>query len=142
MKIAVRIEDRLFEVEIADLNARPILATVEGQTFAVWPEGEPAAVNGSKTDHRPIPAALPTPASSAAAGPPSNAITAPIPGVIVSIAAEAGDTVSAGQELCVLEAMKMKNVIRAPREGQIAAIHVTVGQQVGQRQLLMEYSGR
>jgi biotin carboxyl carrier protein len=68
-----------------------------------------------------------------------EAVRAPIPGVIVSLAIEPGTTVSTGQELCVLEAMKMKNSIRAARAGQIAAIHVTPGQAVKHRDVLMEF---
>jgi biotin carboxyl carrier protein len=66
-------------------------------------------------------------------------VTAPIPGVIVSINVKAGDVVTAGKELCVLEAMKMKNSIRAARAGTIAAIRVAVSEQVKNGQVLMEY---
>ena len=38
MKLNVKIKDQTFEVEIADLNARPILATVDGETFEVYPD--------------------------------------------------------------------------------------------------------
>jgi propionyl-CoA carboxylase alpha chain len=70
----------------------------------------------------------------------SKAVLAPIPGVIVSIAVEPGAEVEQGQELCILEAMKMKNVIRSPRAGQIAAIKVSAGQHVKHHDLLMEFA--
>ncbi len=38
MKLRVRIDDQSYDVEVGDLNTRPILATVEGETFEVWPE--------------------------------------------------------------------------------------------------------
>ena len=44
MIIRVKIQDKEYEVEIADLNGRPVLATVEGQTFEVWPDEQFAAV--------------------------------------------------------------------------------------------------
>ncbi len=46
-----------------------------------------------------------------------------------------------GQELCVLEAMKMKNIIRAGKAGVIHKILVSTGDQVSQSQTLMEYRG-
>ena len=49
-----------------------------------------------------------------------------IPGVVVSIAVAAGDTVEAGQQLLVIEAMKMQNELRAPRAGTVE--RVTVGE--------------
>ena len=66
-------------------------------------------------------------------------VNAPLPGVIIAIQVKAGDAVSTGQELCTLEAMKMKNAIRANREGTIAAIEVTVGDQVNHGQILMSF---
>jgi biotin carboxyl carrier protein len=66
-------------------------------------------------------------------------VRAPIPGVIVSIVVNVGEAVNVGQELCVLEAMKMKNSIRATRAGQIATIHVNIGQQVKHNEPLVEY---
>lgn len=64
---------------------------------------------------------------------------APIPGVIVEIAANVGDLVTYGQELCVLEAMKMKNSIRANRNGSIKKIFISTGDHVRQSQDLMEF---
>ena len=67
-------------------------------------------------------------------------VTAPIPGVITEIKVNEGDTVTYGQELCILEAMKMKNSIRANKDGTIAKIHVSVGEQVQQSKVLMDFS--
>lgn len=139
MKLRVKVDDQSFEVELGDLHARPVLATVDGATFEVWPEahhdGPPAAVPQAAVPAAPAPAtAVPAAAVSA------TAVLAPIPGVILSIAVKAGDSVSFGQELCVLEAMKMKNHIRANRAGVIAAVCVESGDQVKHGQVLMEYA--
>ena len=56
-----------------------------------------------------------------------------------AIAVQAGDRVDAGQELCVLEAMKMKNVIRSSRSGGIARLHVSVGQHFKHNDALVEF---
>lgn len=149
MKVKIKLDDQSFDVEIDNLNARPILATVDGHTFEVWPEDGAAVAAPSAPPAAPRPAVTPPPprptrrmAGEEAAAPRQarKAIFAPIPGVIDSVAAHPGDAVAAGQEMCVLEAMKMKNIIRAPRAGEIAAVHVTVGQHVKHNDLLFEYA--
>ncbi len=64
-------------------------------------------------------------------------IHAIIPGRIVAISVSPGDPVDAGQQLLVLEAMKMQNELRAPREGEIERIAVAVGDTVEVGNLLM-----
>jgi biotin carboxyl carrier protein len=66
-------------------------------------------------------------------------VLAPIPGVIISIQVKQGDEVSLGQELCVLEAMKMKNTIRSPRAGVIASVNVSSGETVKHHDVLVEF---
>ena len=59
-----------------------------------------------------------------------GSLTAPMPGAVVSVHVQAGDTVTAGQPLLVLEAMKMLHTIGAPAAGTVAELPVTVGQNV------------
>lgn len=143
MKLRVKIDDQTYEVEVGDLNARPVLATVDGETFEVWPEeaqtSAPAAVA------RPVVAAPVAAPAVRQAAPVGNvdrakAVTAPIPGTIVSVSVTEGASVNPGQELCALEAMKMKNSIRATRAGKIAKILVKAGDRVSQGQPLVEYA--
>jgi biotin carboxyl carrier protein len=54
-------------------------------------------------------------------------IRAIIPGKVVAVSVKAGDAVAAGQQLLVVEAMKMQNELRAPRDGTIDRVGVTVG---------------
>src|SRR5690606_26983883 len=63
---------------------------------------------------------------------PEGALVAPMPGAVVRIAVEVGDTVVPGQALMWLEAMKMEHVIAAPAAGTVSEITVSVGQQVDQ----------
>ena len=60
--------------------------------------------------------------------------------MIVAVSVKPGDTVEHGQELCTIEAMKMKNVIRASRAGTIAAVHVTLNQHVKHHDVLLEFT--
>jgi biotin carboxyl carrier protein len=64
-------------------------------------------------------------ASSAHAGP--LQVKAIIPGKVVAVSVTAGDAVTAGQQLLVVEAMKMQNELRAPRDGTIERVGVAVG---------------
>jgi biotin carboxyl carrier protein len=141
MKFKVNVRQRNFEVEVGDVGQRPILVLVEGERFEVWPASEAAATRTPPAALGPATEAARRPATPAATSE-TNAqmVRAPIPGVIVSIAVQAGSPVTAGQELCVLEAMKMKNAIRAARAGTIASVLVAVGQTVKQRESLIEYA--
>lgn len=60
----------------------------------------------------------------------AEAIEAPMPGTILSINVNEGDTVKSGQVLAILEAMKMENEILAPRDGKVVSIVVTKGASV------------
>ncbi len=144
MKLRVKIADQTFEVEVGDLKARPILATLEGETFEVWPE-EPSAAEVPtipavhlQVAATVVKAAPVTPTNGAADR--SKVVVAPIPGTIVSIAVKEGEQIKAGQEICSLEAMKMKNAIRANHPGTIARILVNPGDRVNQGQPLVEYA--
>jgi biotin carboxyl carrier protein len=136
MKIKVRIQDELFDVEIGDLRARPVIAMVEGERIELWPEAAAQAETTPKgailPRVQPSPAAEIRPAGIASQGGAASpdAVRAPIPGVITNVAIQPGSEVARGDEICSLEAMKMKNIIRSPKAGKIAAVHVTVGQSV------------
>ena len=59
-----------------------------------------------------------------------GAVKTPLPGVILQVKCNVGDTVKRGQTLIILEAMKMENDIVAPQDGTVACINVTAGQSV------------
>lgn len=149
MKLNVKIKDQTFEVEIADLNARPILATVDGETFEVYPEEAAQPVVRAAAAPAPTPAPAPAVAAPAAVSRPaapaapvnaSKALSAPLPGTVVAVLVKEGSEVKFGQELLTIEAMKMKNVIRATRDGKIAAVYVKEGDSVRHGQPLLEYA--
>jgi biotin carboxyl carrier protein len=148
MKITVKVDNQSYEVEVGDIHDRPVVAVIEGEAFEVWPE-EVIISHPSTHSHAvplqatarpalqaaPVPAATPTTSSDNA-----KAVRAPIPGVIISVAVKPGDVIMHGQELCVLEAMKMKNVIRASRAGTIGVVHVAAQQHVKHHDGLLEYT--
>ncbi len=158
MKYRIKVENETFEVEIQDICARPVIALVDGEPFQVWPEAEASYTRleerlASEAAQRPVSApagavvsrpAAPAPApaiTAPAAGVPANlkVIRSPLPGVITEVSVKPGEDVCVGQQLCILEAMKMKNAIRAGRSGRIKSVQVTLGQHVKHQDSLMEY---
>ncbi len=90
----------------------------------------------------PAPAAKPAPvpkATPAAAVAPAGAgekVVSPLPGNVFTVNVSNGDTVKKGQDLFVIEAMKMENEIMAPRDGVVGSVSVTKGQTVNPNDLL------
>jgi len=79
--------------------------------------------------------------SGAGAGSPAASgtkdVVAPMPGRIVKVLVKAGDRVAGGQGLVVVEAMKMENELRAPRDGTVAAVRVSEGMSVDANAVLV-----
>jgi propionyl-CoA carboxylase alpha chain len=66
----------------------------------------------------------------------SGSLLAPMPGTVVSVLAQAGQQVEAGQPVLVLEAMKMQHTVSAPQAGTVTDLAVTAGQQVAANDVL------
>jgi biotin carboxyl carrier protein len=60
----------------------------------------------------------------------AGGLESPMPGMVTRVEVAAGDTVTKGQPLVVLEAMKMEHVIRSPADGRVARVNVTAGEMV------------
>ncbi|WP_420404695.1 acetyl-CoA carboxylase biotin carboxylase subunit [Nisaea sp.] len=69
----------------------------------------------------------------------SKFLLSPMPGLLVSLAVSEGEPVKAGQELAVVEAMKMENVLRAAKDGTVARIHAAAGASLAVDQQIMEF---
>ncbi len=145
-RLKVIVNGKSYLVEVGDLFASPITVKVNGQPYLVdietaavkkVPAGELVAALETVARHPSDPEKAPIPTDPPEAT--DQAVTAPMPGHIVDIAVQVGDKVSLGQELCFLEAMKMKNAIRSPREGVIASVTVTSGQAVGHGDVLFTF---
>lgn len=122
-----------YDVQIGDIVENIANVTVNGEEFKVEMEKEPepekkkvvvktgAAQTADKSDEAP-----------AAGGSvnTSNALKAPLPGVIIDVKVAVGDEVKAGDTVVVLEAMKMANNLDADKAGKVTAVLVKVGDSV------------
>jgi glutaconyl-CoA/methylmalonyl-CoA decarboxylase subunit gamma len=143
MHYSIKIGDQTYSADIENLDARPIVVTVDGDRVEVWPEENIKPDQAVRIEEKSSPKpdetpCLPVPASQPGAS--ARSVKAPIPGVIIEIKVTAGQSVNRGDVLCILEAMKMKNSIRAGRSGVIGSIQINVGDQVRHGQILMDFT--
>ncbi|XP_059936270.1 propionyl-CoA carboxylase alpha chain, mitochondrial isoform X2 [Mesoplodon densirostris] len=68
----------------------------------------------------------------------SSILRTPMPGVVVAVSVKPGDLVAEGQEICVIEAMKMQNSMTAGKTGKVKSVHCKAGDTVGEGDLLVE----
>lgn len=131
MKYQVKVDGKVFEVEVekvgggyqsltpASLTAAPVAAPVA-------PQAAPAPA--------PAPAA-PAPAAAPAASGGAGDVISPMPGTVLRLNVNNGDTVASGDVILILEAMKMENEIVAPCAGKVT-LKVTAGETVDTDALL------
>ena len=157
------LRDREFVIDVHEVDADRFEVTVGDETYDVTLSGEEDLPRATIT-----PGYQPAPGASGAARPPGAAavvawartapaaaaphtprpaatasgstVSAPMPGVILEVHVKVGDHVERGQQIAVLEAMKMHNLIGAPRAGTIAEVCVTPGQAVGHGDALVRYA--
>ncbi len=70
----------------------------------------------------------------------SRFLLSPMPGLLVSVAVDEGQDVKAGEELAVVEAMKMENVLRAERDGKVKSVRAKAGDSLAVDQIILEFA--
>ena len=134
------IEGNKYEVAINEVNGTTAKVTVNGAEYTVeWekPVEEKPVVKVKPAVAKPTAPTTPATAAPAAAPVSGNAIKTPLPGVIIDVKVNVGDTVTKGQTVVVLEAMKMENNINADRDGKVTAIQVAKGDTVADGAILV-----
>ena len=123
---------------------RKFVVNVNGKSYEVEVEEKGGAVSApaaapvvSAPAVSEAPKAAPAPAAVPAG---ATAVNSPMPGTIMSISVKPGDSVKAGDVLCILEAMKMENEIVAPKDATVASVNVNQGQSVNSGDLLVSLS--
>ncbi len=133
-RVKVIVNGKPYLVEVGDLSNSPITVIVNGQPYSVKIETD-GVVAVPAEEAVPVKAPPPAPA----AGQLVSEVRAPMPGTILDITVKPGDHVQFRQQLCSLEAMKMKSAICSPRDGIIAGVAVTEGQVVAYDDVLFTF---
>ena len=131
---SLKINGQNYNVQIDDVNEDSTAARVivngtayEVETAATSkPQVAPAPKEANSAMIKPATAA-PSPRLNAVAPSSGYTVKCPLPGTVLSVKVAVGDTVSRGQTLVILEAMKMENNIDADREGRVKEICVQQG---------------
>ena len=140
-RLRVRVGGNWYNVEVGDLDRSPVQVNVDGEIFTVEVEGLPGQVPGRPRRGRTQTPGILVPPPASRVNPTSgdgNFIRSPMPGRVISILVRPGDTVSIGQEVCVVEAMKMEQSIRSPQNGVVKEIRVQPMDSVRTNDPLME----
>ena len=144
-RFKVVVGEETYDVEIIgdqSLDAASITPSLVPAEPRAIPAAAPSAASvpsapAAKRTAGPRP--VPKPAARPAGGG-AGALVAPMPGVILDVSVKPGDTVTRGQEIAVLEAMKMQNSVKSPRDGTIAEVCVVAGQAVGHGDAIVRFA--
>ena len=127
-----KINGNEYKVTVGEINENIAHLEVNGTPYEVEMEEAPKP-EPVKPVVRPVAAPQAAPAASAAPSSPAagkGGVKSPLPGVILDVKVNVGDTVAKGDLLLILEAMKMENSIVADRDGKVTAINVKNGDSV------------
>lgn len=119
-KLRITVEGKVYEVLVEILG--------EGASAIAHPEKQPPS-------HHLIISRKPHPTDKK-----HGDLTSPIPGKVSAIFVQKGQYVKEGEQLMVLEAMKMNNYVYAPHDGKIETVYVKIGDAVEEDQLLLNIS--
>lgn len=122
-KFVINVNGKSYDVEVEEIRNGVAVST---------------PVVSAPVQAAPVAAPAPAPAAPKATGTAGSVkVEAPMPGNILKVNVKVGDTVSEGQSLVVLEAMKMENDIVAPSAGTVASVNVSTGDSVNSGDVLV-----
>ncbi len=127
-----------YDVHIRDIEDNIAEVDVNGTLYEVNIQGEIKTTKTPRLVRKPV-EKLPGEGQikkSASTG--KHPVTAPLPGTILKVNVSVGDVVSEGQNIVVMEAMKMENQVQTPRGGEVISVKVNVGDTVQQDDVLIE----
>ncbi len=140
-KYKFTIHGNVYDVHILNVEDNIIEMEVNGSSYNVEVDKSLQPVKTPKLVRaRAVPSTDTTPSEGTGTkgGRITGTIKAPLPATVLSIHCKVGDTITVGQKLLVLEAMKMENNIDSDKEGKVVAIHITPGQNVMEGDVMIE----
>ena len=124
-----------YRVEVDDINTDPVKVKVNGKEFEIILHDKPELQGqmpyveepmedsrGLETNRYEKPNGIPSK--------PAKLVKSPMPGTVLSISVEIGDHVSPGDDVCLLESMKMRQVLRSDIGGKVGSILVVPGESI------------
>jgi pyruvate carboxylase subunit B len=121
------VDDAYYSVDVEAVGGAPVITEITPIQKPA-PAPKPEAVK---------PAAKKAEEASATIEEGEGVVAAPMPGMIVEVKCEVGDTVTAGDEVLILEAMKMQNPLTSPIDGVVKAVNVKAGDSVDSGEVLI-----
>ncbi len=134
MKLKITVHGVAYEVDVEVLDAKDEMT---GSAASPLPDLAPVATPRPGPGASAAPAAVPATSGPGGVG---NGVACPIAGTVLEVRCKPGQAVTAGQDLVVIEAMKMETVIAAPGAGTIKAVLVAAGDSVRENQTLVEFA--
>jgi acetyl-CoA/propionyl-CoA carboxylase biotin carboxyl carrier protein len=124
----------------ATSDAETLVVEVDGRRLEVRIHNAPRSSGQGNDSRRERPAALRKKAAAGNHHDGGSEIRSPLQGTVLRVGVETGASVSAGDLICVVEAMKMENEITAPRDGSIASVNVSAGATVSVGTIVATFS--
>ncbi len=122
--LRIKIKDKWFEVEVLEFSTKKAVFLVDGEQMIVTP--------GSKVT-------LDTPSEQSFSDLSiSKSFTAPMPGTVIELLVEVGQKIDEGEEVCILESMKMQQVLRSEVSGVVKRIVASEGDQILDGQVIFD----
>ena len=127
MKLKITVHGVAYEVDVEVLDAKDEMVPAAGSPLPPPPVAA-------------VPAAVPPAVSGPAPAAGTGGVASPIAGTVLEVKCKVGDQVVQGQDLLVIEAMKMETAISAPTAGTVKTVHVAAGDSVRENQTLIEFA--
>lgn len=134
----VTVNGKTRDVEVKGRTENALSLLVDGESHEVSISTPQVSLSRERGPLSSVVSSVQKPTAQGAALLDPNILSAPMPGLVVSISVSVGQTVKAGEQVMTLEAMKMENGVNAPRDGTVKAISVEEGQQVEAGSTLLE----
>lgn len=128
-----------YAVEVKERRGRTLTFVIDREVYTVEVESQGERKTASAAVTPVTKQSGPRSSTGAASSLAISEIRAPLPGIISDMKVSPGDTVQAGTILLVIEAMKMENPIKSPRDAKIKAVHVSKGQEVAHNTLVVSF---
>jgi biotin carboxyl carrier protein len=140
-RYTITLDGLTYEVEIlSDPTGDKVEVRVDGEHFQVHIRDAAPTAAATSSSEKPRASAAEAAVPAAPSSARGDQLVSPLPGTVISVSVRPGQRVQAGEELFVIEAMKMNNRIRSPRGGTVDRVLVEVGQPVSHGAPLLSWA--